>query len=272
MRDSSRAGAQETFGSTMAQSPEPAEAARRQGLIEPSGRFLVLASLPGNSVELALAAWRGGADGLKVHLNVAHRASGIVFSGWSEEKDRIAAIQDAVPLPVGIMAGADPEKVRADLPHLVGRGFAFIDAYAHDLPAEVIVDPPAPLMVALDHRAGQQEAATYSAMPHVAWLEASIIDPAEYGKPLTVADLGRYQRIVQSSRRPVIVPAQKRLVRQDLHALAEVGVAGVLLGAVVFGDEPGRIEAAVREFKAEAERIGPGAAAAAQSTEGRRSP
>ncbi len=40
VRDSSRAGAQETFGSTMAQSPEPAEAARRQGLIEPSGRFL----------------------------------------------------------------------------------------------------------------------------------------------------------------------------------------------------------------------------------------
>ena len=46
----------------------------------------------------------------------------------------------------------------------------------------MIVDPPAPLMVALDHRAGQQEAATYSAMPHVAWLEASIIDPAEYEK------------------------------------------------------------------------------------------
>ena len=56
----------------------------------------------------------------------------------------------------------------------------------------------------------------------------------------------------------MIVPAQNAWFPQDLHTLAEVGVAGVLLGAVVFGDEPGRIEAAVREFKAEAERIGPG--------------
>jgi len=231
-------------------------------------RFLVFASLPGNKVDLAMAAWRGGADGLKVHINVAHRASGVVFAGWDEEKERIAAIRSAVPIPVGIMAGADPEKVRSDMPHLAGEGFAFIDAYAHHLPAELIVDPPAPLMVALDDRAGPEEAEAYSAMPHVAWLEASVIDPAEYARPLTVADLGRYRRIVRRSQRPVIVPAQKRLVPQDLHALAEVGVAGVLLGAVVFGDDPSRIESVVQQFKVEAQKIPAGKPTEAGCDEG----
>lgn len=191
---------------------------KRHDLKEP-GRFLILASLPGNRVDLALAAWRRGADGLKVHINVAHRASGLVFGSWSQEKQRIQAIRQAVSIPVGIMAGADSKRVREDLPHLEGQDLAFVDAYAHHLPAEAITRPPAPLMVALDQNFQPQEAGEYGAMPHVAWIEASVVPPDEYGQPLTLSDLARYRRIVEAAGCPVVVPSQKALLPADLQAL-----------------------------------------------------
>ena len=65
--------------------------------------FTLMVSLPQNDPELARAAIRGGAQGLKIHINVHHHASGTHFGTWAEERNEIEAILEE--------AGVSPSRV-----------------------------------------------------------------------------------------------------------------------------------------------------------------
>lgn len=212
-------------------------------------RFVVAVSLPANDVALAKAAETAGADALKLHINVHHRASGTTFGTWTEERETIEEILSSVNIPVGIMAGDDPDSVRRDAPHMVGKGLAFLDAYADHIPASILHSPPAPLMPALGAFHSIRRARSLSELPGVSCIEASIVYPDDYGKPLTMYDLSVYRELVADSLVPILIPSQKRLVPDDLPALAQVGCAGVLLGVVVLGSSAESIAAGVRRFK-----------------------
>ena len=58
-------------------------------------KFVLVVSLPSNNLELAKAALEGGADAVKVHCNVWHRASGHTFGTYEENK---AFLKDLIRL------------------------------------------------------------------------------------------------------------------------------------------------------------------------------
>jgi hypothetical protein len=51
-----------------------------------AGSFPLVVSLPRNDLDLANAAVAGGAQGIKVHLNGYHRASGVVFGSFARRE------------------------------------------------------------------------------------------------------------------------------------------------------------------------------------------
>lgn len=210
--------------------------------------FFIGVSLPENDVGLALAAERGGANAIKVHLNVEHRASGVTFGSWEDEKERLRAIMRSVSLPVGVMPGANAACIATDAPHLYEEGFAFLDAYVEHIPAALLVNPPAPLMPSLGPRATPRDAEALTSFNPLC-IEASIVDPAAYGDPLTLQDLIIYRELVAATHVPIVVPSQKRLVPADVPALIQAGCRGVLLGAVVFERTAESIEETVRRFR-----------------------
>ena len=55
-------------------------------LIE-GNKFSLVVSLPSNNLELAEAALDGGAQAVKVHCNVWHRASGHTFGTYAENRE-----------------------------------------------------------------------------------------------------------------------------------------------------------------------------------------
>ena len=69
-------------------------------------RFSVIAALPRNDLALAEAALEGGAQAVKVHCNVWHRASGNTFGTFAENRtflrELIALCGD---VPVGLVPG-----------------------------------------------------------------------------------------------------------------------------------------------------------------------
>src|SRR3989304_4413597 len=83
-------------------------------------------TLPRNDAALAKAAASAGADLLKVHLNVHHRASGTRFGSLEDEEDRLDAILK-VGVPTGLVPGEEIMVTREEIPRL--RRFAFLDAY-----------------------------------------------------------------------------------------------------------------------------------------------
>ena len=213
--------------------------------------WTLLVSLPRNDVKLARAALRGGAQGLKVHLNVEHFASGTRFGSWSEERDVLAQIVEIARYEgasVGVVPGANgafasPDDFRG----LAQIGVDYFDAYPFDCPAWALAQTDLDVMMAAFHG---YDLAEFAGMEKLGMTlcEASILGHDDYGKTLSARDVARYAQLVDSLSVPVIVPSQKKIEPNDVASLRASGARGLLIGAIVTGRDADSIEAATRSF------------------------
>ena len=218
--------------------------------------FTLLVSLPRNDVELAQAALRGGAQGLKVHINVAHFASGTRFGSLEEERDNLSAILDLsheANASVGIVPGARTADSYAfaspdDFAHLAAMGIDYFDSYPGDAPAWALTQNHLDVMMAAFH-GGSVEQMQALERAGMRLCEASIMHHDDYGKELNALDVAAYAELCAALESPVIIPSQKRLTPTDMPALKASGARGVLIGAIVTGREAGSIEAATHAFR-----------------------
>ena len=132
------------------------------------------------------------------------------------------------------MPGAENYPSEEEMQEICEAGLDFFDMYDHHCPAWMLALPLC-AMVAIgpDYDLHRVRALSRLGMDI---LEASIIAPKDYGKPLTVQDLERYCLLTQATDRPVIVPSQKSLQARDLPLIRETGVKGVMLGTISLGN------------------------------------
>jgi hypothetical protein len=223
-------------------------------MILPSGRLGVLVSLPANDPALAVAARDAGADGLKVHMNVEHRASGTTFGDFHTELDALREILK-VGLPTGLVIGAagtvDPEQTRL----AAQLGFDYFDVYAAYANTGYVEDSrPAVPMAAIGPTDDTATAVALIGLGIEA-IEVSTVAPADYGTPLSLGTVARIAALRAAVGVPLIVPAQHKLVPGDLATLAAAGASAVLLGAVVTGRTADSIAACLAEFRAAVGRL-----------------
>ena len=220
--------------------------ARRMGLI---------VSLPRNDAELAWAASQGGADAMKVHINVRHAASGTQFGSFQEEKENIAAIIAATSAPLGIMPGAGEVASTDELGELRDMGARFYDIYLQHMPVSYLGVDGLEGMPALGEgfRPG-----VVMMLPKWGFrmLEMSSVPHGEYGGPLTLNDLLDYAAVCAAFPGIVVVPTQKAIDPGDVAALADAGVRALMIGKIVAGDTAASIGAATEAFRAAIDRLG----------------
>ena len=212
---------------------------------------MLLVSLPHNDLELAQAAIAGGAQCLKVHLNVHHHASGTHFGSLAEEGPVLEQIV-GLGVPVGLVPGggeamASPQ----DMQRLDAMGIDFFDAYVHHLPQWIVeMNVEMSTMIALSYL---QKDSGFSLEPYTSdcdMIEASLIEPDGYGQPLTTADLRLYEQIMaRYPDLPVVVPTQRHITPEQVASLLGIGVRGILIGAIVTGRETASLETATRIFR-----------------------
>lgn len=216
------------------------------------GHIPLIVSLPANSLDLARAALEAGADALKLHLNVAHRASGTGFGSFREELPAlrsIAALARERGAALGIMPGAGPVASALELRELVALGFDFIDIYADHLPARLLHMPGLDLVPALGHPPRLEQAAGLKRTLGACALEASIVPQGGYGKALVASDLLSYRALADASGLPLVVPTQRRIEPADIPSLFSSGMSSLMIGAIVTGKTPDSIASATQLFK-----------------------
>ena len=211
-------------------------------------RLTLIMSLPKNDPALCEAAFQAGADVVKVHINVEHRASGTHFGRLAEELPALQAMLDNRRGPMGLVPGGTLADALLDLSAAQSLPFSFYSLYAHNTPAGLPLGET-PVMAACDNTYTLEEAAEM-ARCGVQVLEASIVPGSEYGCPLSLRDLLRYGAIVRQVGIPVVVPTQRLITPEDVPALIRAGVKGLMIGAVVTGREKDGITRAIRAFKA----------------------
>lgn len=215
----------------------------------------MIISLPANDAALAQAALEEGADGLKVHVNVGHRASNTQFGPLSQYEPVFRQIRELCKGPLGIVPADRPEDVERDeMAKLASMDFDFYSIYAHHLPSILIQDERWDRTFAIND---SYDLSLITDLQHFGFtaLEASIVPGSEYGSPLTMADLLKYRSLARKAGIPVIVPSQRKLIADDLQPLLEAGVRAVLLGAVVTGRSEQQLRRTVSEFRNAIDRL-----------------
>lgn len=210
-------------------------------------KLTLIMSLPRNNPDWCRAAFEAGADAVKVHINVAHRASGTVFGRLSDERPALEAMLKMRTGPMGIVLGGSLSEVGQDALEVRKLPFSFHSVYAHHVPAWAL-DSGVPLMAACDGTYSLEEIKRMPAMGCDV-LEASVIPGGEYGQALSMRDLIRYRAIADAVSVPVVVPTQRAIRPDEVEALIRTGVKGLMIGAIVTGQEEASIARTVAAFR-----------------------
>lgn len=218
-----------------------------------SQKMTLIMSLPVNDPALCRAAFEEGADVVKVHINVEHRASGTCFGRLANEKHALSEMLVHAKGPMGLVPGGSLQHATLDITEAAKLGFDFFSVYAHHMPVGYSFADQA-WMVACDGSYSLEEIAAME-RTGADVLEASIMPGAEYGQPLCQRDLLRYAAITAHTSLPVVVPTQRLIRPQEIPALAQTGVKGLMIGAVVTGQEETSIRRAVSLFRNAIDRM-----------------
>jgi hypothetical protein len=210
-----------------------------------AGGFPLVVSLPRNDLDIANAAVAGGAQGIKVHLNGHHRASGTVFGSFAEERTFLEAVA-RLPVPKVVMIGQEVVPSREEMIELLRLGFEGFNLYLHHAQPHLFEAGLRPFL-ALSH--GYDDSQIRELARHrEAAVEASIVSPLAYGHALTDEDFACYHEIVGAVSQPVVAPTQKAIGIDDLPRLMRSGVQALLIGAVVTGWTPEAVRSATERY------------------------
>lgn len=211
--------------------------------------FLLMVSLPQNDGALARAAIEEGADGLKMHINVYHRASGNRFGPLAEYTSFLQTMRSQFAGPIGIVPGGSIEELNPEeIEQFHPLGIDFISIYGHHLPASLLKMDGVASTFAIDDQFDLSRLEVVRHFPMTA-LEASIIPGSEYGTRLAFADLLKYRYIVEKAGIPIIVPTQRKIVAEDIYALRETGVRVLLAGAMAIGTTEDEIRRSIHALR-----------------------
>ncbi|MBO1001902.1 hypothetical protein [Pseudogracilibacillus auburnensis] len=216
----------------------------------------IIVSLPENRVDLAKAAIDAGADALKFHINVNHRASGNEFKNVDHYIDVFTEIRELYDGPLGLVLSDDVNKVnQLDLKKLKNIGFTYFSLYAKDITSKLLLQKELEQTVAVDDlfQPDHVKAIEHFDMKAV---ELSVVKKEDYGKPLNFEDITLYRNYREKTDLPIIIPSQKRLVPEDLDILHQIGVQSVMLGAVTIGTTEKSIYETVYAFTQHASHVG----------------
>jgi len=205
-------------------------------------------SLPANDAKLAEVSWAQGVDAVKVHINVAHKASGTAFGSFEQEKNVLKQILAEAKGPCGIVPGVGVDVVAGDYKNAIDAGFNFTSLYAHDMPISLANESSISKMVAFD---GSYEIddLKYLERCKADVFEASIVQSETYGQALSFRELVRYARICESTNLPVLVPTQRKILSSEVGNLISCGVRATMIGAIVTGSAEESIKRAVAEYR-----------------------
>ncbi len=210
----------------------------------------LIVSLPKNDVELAKSALLAGADVLKVHINVEHRASKTKFGSLNEELDiirKIVSLCREYDKPIGIVAGGNDKIPMTEIQGILNEGFNFISLYDKHM-NPLILNKDIYKMVAIDDNYKLEYVKEYDNLP-IDILECSIMDPKTYGDELTVREILQYQSIRSTTSKPIVIPTQRNITPEQSLILQEMGINAIMIGAIVTGNTKDSIHEATLKFR-----------------------
>lgn len=222
----------------------------------PVPALVLIVSLARNDGTLAEAAIRGGADALIGHLNQDLPEAEMTFGSLDAERDGLQSIASAAgQTPWGIRLGAQGNTPTEDITGAIGLGVDFAAASAAVAPASLLLTKGVGKIISIDRELDLFLIRTIGEL-QVDAVEVSLLDASKEPEMLTVLDVMKYRKIADTISQSVIVNTQGRIKPEDVPALREAGVHGLLLEVGTAGTDLQAIEENTRAFRQAIDKAG----------------
>ncbi|HPD13261.1 MAG TPA: hypothetical protein P5297_06875 [Bacilli bacterium] len=215
----------------------------------------LIVSLPVNDMELARLAWENGADFIKVHTNVFHNASKGQFGTFDEQLPFLKELLETSPVPVGIVPAQNPEDAERVMEKIVAMGFDFVSLYGHHYPPIGCFRKDINSFFAIDDSYSLDEIKNLVADGFVDILECSFVPHDQYGTRFNARDLSMLATLAKLPV-PLVLPTQRKVAPEDVKYLHQVGVRGLMIGAIVTGKDKTAFGQIVRSFREAIDKLG----------------
>jgi hypothetical protein len=212
-------------------------------LLDPAGAASpIIAILPHNTTEYALAAEVAGADAIVLGIDKTESTFPGLFGSFDLQEDSIASIVSTSSIPVGISIGDSRPLTRENWERIVGKKFSFVNMFAHHMPLFVLEDARMEKLVTIGPGYMVEQIKNLSEMDGVVALEAAIVSTQGMNHIFSVLDLATLRMIAKLSVKPVILRTQKRVEVEDMATIVDAGLRGVSL-------DPSSMEPGVEAYR-----------------------
>ena len=207
------------------------------GLVSRAEALPLVASLPQNNSEYAVAAAEAGADAIMVGIDKTDASLPGLFGSFDLMEDSIDAILGSSTVPVGISIGDSRPLIEENWERIVAKPFSFVNMYAHHMPPFVLEDDRVEKLVSIGPGYMLEQVRRISEMEGVCALEAAIV--AAQGKThiFSALDLATLGVLARLSAKPLLARTQKRMGPVDIRSVVRSGIRGVCVDAASL--EPG---------------------------------
>jgi len=208
----------------------------------------LIANLPHNSLEYASAAEEAGVSAIVVGIEKTELAFPGLFAGFDAQEQNIQEIVTTASTRVGISIGEARPLTRETWERIMGKGFDFVNMYAHQMPLFVLNDNRIKKFVSIGPGYMLEQVRVISELEQVAALEAAIVSSQAKLYPFGLLDLSTLALIARLTTKPVFLRTQKKVTPGDIPLVLKTGVRGLTLDPSIL--EPGLEEYryAVRGF------------------------
>jgi hypothetical protein len=194
-----------------------------------SRQYSVLASLPKNSISLAVQAEEAGADAVILNIDGDENASPSHFGSYDLHDVYINDVISTVSAPCGIFIGGAKVVTEEYWERVMSSEFSFVEMYAHQMPAFILADQRVKRLAAIATGYILEQVKELSQMDGVEALDVATVPAQARGGPFSLLDYATLGVIAGLSAKPVLLRTQKRLSRQDIDRVVALGVRGLVI-------------------------------------------
>jgi hypothetical protein len=203
-----------------------------------SKEYVVVASLPKNSVSLASKAQEAGADAILLNIDGDDSARPNHLGSYDLHDAYINDVISTLSIPCGIFIGGAKPVTSDYWERVMASDFGFVEMFAHQMPLFVLSDSRVGKVIGIATGYILEQVKQLSQMDGVLALDSATVPTQARGTPFSAFDYATLGVIAGLSAKPVLLRTQKRLARRDVEIVMKLGVKGLIVDpAILSGTE-----------------------------------
>lgn len=195
--------------------------------------YTLIASLPKNSVSLAVKAQEAGADAIVLNIDGEDGAHPSHLGSYDLHDAYINDVISSVSIPCGIFIGGAKPIAEEYWERIMSSRFEFVEMYAHQMPLFVLSDSRVKKIAGVATGYILEQVKYLSQIEGVEALDSATVPAQARGTSFSALDYATLGVIVGLSSKPVLLRTQKRLSRLDLGMVMKLGVKGLVVDPAI---------------------------------------